>query len=224
MSEIEKNTVESKNQLDVNRYVTYENENGSGLRFMFVGNSITLHGPKSDIGWSGNWGMAASSKEKDYVHILIRKIQAVTPDPSFCICQAAEWERNYINGKSVYNFYQKARDYKPNVIIMRIVENCPALKPGDFEIFKKEYADFLDYLKSDTDAKVILTTGFWRHSADDAIREIARDLNFELCELGDLGEKSEMRADGLFEHSGVAHHPGDKGMQAIAERIFEKLF
>jgi hypothetical protein len=32
-----------------------------------------------------------------------------------------------------------------------------------------------------------------------------------------------MRADGLFEHKGVAMHPGDKGMEAIAERIFSVM-
>ncbi len=31
-------------------------------RVLFLGNSITLHAPKRDIGWTANWGMAASAE------------------------------------------------------------------------------------------------------------------------------------------------------------------
>ena len=44
---------------------------------------------------------------------------------------------------------------------------------------------------------------------------------YALAKLGDLGEKDEMKALGLFSHEGVSIHPGDKGMSEIANRIFK---
>ena len=46
------------------------------LKVLFVGNSITLHGPKADIDWHGNWGMAATSADKDYVHLVTKALAA----------------------------------------------------------------------------------------------------------------------------------------------------
>ena len=60
---IEANTVEAANQLSKkNPYCVYQGN--SAHRVLFVGNSITRHGVKPDIGWHGDWGMAASSMER----------------------------------------------------------------------------------------------------------------------------------------------------------------
>ncbi len=50
-----------------------------GVRIVFIGNSIALHGAAPHIGWNHVWGMAASALEKDYVHIVTRGIEAERP-------------------------------------------------------------------------------------------------------------------------------------------------
>ncbi|MBR5188437.1 MAG: hypothetical protein IKW18_08200, partial [Clostridia bacterium] len=65
-SEVAKNTVKSENQLKENEFVTFEKLENKGLRVMFLGNSITRHVIKEEIGWYSNCGMASSAKEKDY--------------------------------------------------------------------------------------------------------------------------------------------------------------
>lgn len=221
MNQIEKNTVSSKNQLK-NNFITFLQENGTGIRIMFVGNSITKHGVKEDIGWYGNWGMAASAEDKDYVHILIKRINEKNPDATYCICQISNWEREYKNGTEHLEEYEKARDFGADLIVFRLAENCPQ-KDFDKEVFYREYKNLIDYLNSKGNAKIILTTSFWKHVGDDIILKVAEERNYPCVYLGDLGEDDKMKAIGLFEHTGVANHPGDLGMQKIADLIFEKF-
>ena len=82
---------------------------------------------------------------------------------------------------------------------------------------------FIKYLDEKGSASLVITDGFWRHPGDKFIEEIAKELNAPFVELGDLGEQDEMKAIGLFEHGGVASHPGDKGMKYIADEIYEVL-
>lgn len=222
MNQIEKNTVKAENQLKPNEDVTFENIQNSGKRIMFAGNSSTLHGKKPDIGWNNVWGMAASAKEKDYVHVLESYINKVIPDASYCICQAYKWERDYPNGKEVYPIYQPARDFNSDIIVVRMVENCP-WKNFDAVAFKREYVDFINFLNKSGKAKIILTTSFWKHAADEIIEQVSVQTGWPLVKINDLGEDDSMKAIGLFEHNGVANHPGDKGMKTIADRIFEVL-
>ena len=65
-------------------------------KVLFLGNSITLHGPAEQIGWSGNWGMAASEAEKDYVHLLVARLsQAAQGVPQVMVRNLADFERQY---------------------------------------------------------------------------------------------------------------------------------
>ena len=222
MEQLSKNTVESANQLKNKGSVYFENTDGKGIRVMFVGNSITLHGYKPEIGWFGKWGMAASAKELDYAHLCMKEILTIDKEASFCICQVSEWERTYTTGETQFHLYDDARDFDADIIIMRAVENCPA-DNVDNTVFRNQLHKLLCYLNPNNKAKFIITTGFWKHPTDDAIREYAAEYNLPLSELGDLGELDEMKAIGLFEHSGVANHPGDAGMKAIADRIMKKV-
>ena len=90
-------------------------------------------------------------------------------------------------------------------------------------VFKREYCKWVRFLNPQGKARVILTSGFWKNAGDDRIREVAEENGWDFVYLGDLGERADMRADGLFHHSGVAHHPGDLGMQTIADRISQKI-
>lgn len=213
-----KNTVKADNQLKKNNCVTFEGD--GALKIMFVGNSITRHGVKEDIGWLWDFGMAASCKEKDYVHLLMSKLDERV-SARYCICQAANWEQNHQNPEKVLDIYTDARDFGADIIVMRIVENCH--NGFDAEAFRKNYPEFINYLNTNN-ARLILTSGFWAHeAADGIIEETAEKMGVPFVYLGDLGKNPDMRADGKFWHEGVQYHPGDLGMENIANRIFAEL-
>lgn len=220
--QMKKNTVQAQNQLKETEFVTFENPQGKGLRVLFVGNSMTCHGINHEIGWHHCWGMAASAKEKDYVHLLMAKVSELCPDAAYGICQVAEWERQYKVGSTVHHLYAAARAFEADLIIMRFVENCPG-QDFDGALFQKELDLLLKFLNPTGRAHTVLSTGFWRHPADEAIRALAKEQGLPLAELGDLGEDASMKAIGLFAHSGVANHPGDLGMATMAGRLFEKM-
>lgn len=219
--ELKKNNVSAENQLGGRALISYIHPEGKGRRVLFVGNSITLHSPKADIGWNDNWGMAASAEEKDYVHLMAN---AIGGDAAFCVCQAADWERGYKNPHCLLPLAE-ARDFSADVVVLRLVENCIHRDIDlavELPIFEKAYGELVEFLTPRAKT-VILTTGFWPHPLDAAIRACAEKKGLPLVELGDLGMQDEMKAVGLFWHSGVASHPGDLGMAEIARRILEKI-
>lgn len=222
MGALEKNTVSAYNQLQGAPFCYILGEEKEGPRVLFIGNSITLHGILPEIGWTRLCGMAASCAEKDYVHRCMEALLASEPQTTFAIAQLAEWEREYRQGHDTLNAYAACRDFHADLIIVRVIENCPY---ADFqpEVFRREYKAMIDYFNPDGKARVILTTGFWKHPGDDEVKAVAAERGYPLVQLGDLGEDDEMKAIGEYVHEGVAQHPGDKGMAAIAARIMAAI-
>ncbi len=216
------NTVSAKNQLADDARVKIVREPGSQHKVLFVGNSITRHEPKPEIGWYGDWGMAASSEEKDYVHRVAAGLRKEYGAVDYCIAQMADWERDYLRTTEILEqYYCAARDFGADIVVIRIGENVD--RELNMKISWKPYYDqMIRFFAGESVKKVVVTDDFWRSDAiDDIIREVAEENHYIFCQLSDLELDESTMAKGLFEHGGVAAHPGDYGMECIAERILK---
>ena len=218
MGAINDNTVPAVRQVSDTVYYLGE----KGTKVLILGNSITLHGPKPEIGWLNHWGMAASCRGNDYVHLLYEKAKTAGFEMVFCVAQAVDWERGFWK-REILDGYEKIREFRPDIIIFRLGEN---ILPGNCDEYSLPQAisALIEYFSVAGHTKLIFTTCFWKYEkADKAIEEVAAFTGAELVRLGDLGADDEMKALGLFDHKGVATHPGDRGMAHIANRIWERL-
>lgn len=214
-----KNTVEAENQTR-EKFKVYEVADPQ-KRVLFLGNSITLHETAPNIGWNYNWGMAASSEENDYVHIVLKGLREKYGKVSHCVVNIGEWEKNYFQDGVIEKF-KGAREFAANTVIFRLGENVCRDRFDEYPLTGYMRA-FIEYFTGSA-KKVVVTDTFWEHSyICDVLRELAKEKGYEFVTICDLGEQDENKAIGLFEHAGVAGHPGDLGMKRIAERILEKL-
>ena len=224
MGGIEQNTVAATAQVrdrDNLRIVSC----GGSKKILFIGNSITRHGPKADIGWEHDWGMAASASEKDYVHqtVAILKERGLCVD--FAFANFSKWEVNYWDD-AVLAECDKLLQYQPDLIVIRIGENVwsRAVRDKLQEMPLYPHYDKMVKAFAKGGAQIVVTDLFWPHEPiDEPICRVAAENGYPLVHLGDLGELDENKAIGLFEHKGVAAHPGDLGMYRIAERIATKI-
>lgn len=211
------NTVPAENQMIKSSETSFLGDPNAPLKILILGNSITRHGPAEAIGWHGDWGMAASAPEKDYVHRLHKMLTENGVDSYMMVRQAAYWERNFKDTKCLLE-YEEEKAFGANIVIFRLCEN---VCKEDFDDLKEAAKAFVSYVAPEG-ATVIVTTSFWKSSRlDSALREAAQDLGGICVDIGYTNDS--MMAIGKFEHHGVSIHPGDEGMEMIAKKIFEAL-
>ena len=196
-------------------------------RILFVGNSLTSHGPKADIDWHGNWGMAATSADKDYVHLVTRALavkQGATP--TIMIKNVADFERNHV-GYDIAGKFADAAGFKADLVILCIGENVAALKTPEAQAkYQEQVTALLKTLNSNPKAQVIVRSSFWANEAKDtAMRKACEAVGGTFVDISALSkdEKNYARSERPYKHAGVAHHPGDQGMAAIAEEIVKAV-
>jgi Secretion system C-terminal sorting domain len=192
---------------------------------LFLGNSITHCNPMPDYGWLGNWGMAASAENKDYVHkfkFLIDSTQQT--NLNYTICGLVGYEADFF--KVSFEPYLPDSTFLPDLIIFEIGDNVIPDTAKKYN-FGGYYRSALRTLKNRySNAQIISTTKFWPNPAiDTMIINAATENRTLLADLSPLSldSSNEAGTERNFSNSSVGIHPGDKGMNNIAKIVFKVL-
>lgn len=190
-------------------------------KVLILGNSIVAHDPAPEIGWYHDWGMAASARDSDFVHILSSNIHELDTSVIILSGNLSVYENNY----DTYDVGQLIdyRNFNPDMLILKISENV-TYQEGMEQTFISSYDKLLKYLAPSDSTVKIIVEGFWPTPVNDMIKRYASNNNLTFVKLADLYENDKTNsAIGLFEHEGVGRHPSDKGMRNIADRIWSQI-
>jgi hypothetical protein len=185
---------------------------GHLYRVVILGNSIVFSGPAPELGWEYSWGMAASAREKDFVHLLIKDIHSRDSSVNIAYQNIAGFEREYRH----YHFEQLDSLRGADLYIIKLAENVPDTATD----FIPYYNSLLTYLDIHGGIKVIMD-GFWKNPVNEKLEDYAASHRYPFIHISDLSGDNSMEARGLFKNYGVSVHPSDKGMQAIEKRIWD---
>ena len=168
---------------------------------LVLGNSIVNHAPKPEFGWFGNWGMAASTRDSDYVHLLIRDIHSKDPSVVVRYASIADFERKF----TTYPLSNLDSLRYPDMLILKISENVndKMAKDSNFIFW---YDKLVKYITPNPTAVIVIMDGFWVKDVNRSIKEYAFKNNYPFVPINQLYKDSTNTAKGKFAHEGVAAH------------------
>lgn len=185
-------------------------------KVVILGNSITYAPPGPDIGWYGNWGMAATAQDSDYVHLVISKLQTKDPNVVVKVKNVETFEEN----PTQYDFdteLKPLKDLKPDLVILCDGDDVTAT--ADLNAYEKGYNELINYFKTDNPDVVVLSAGaVWSNRVDAIVQKHTPYvlLSGALAIPGSL-------SFGLWTNPGIALHPSNKGMKYIAMQLWSKI-
>lgn len=194
-------------------------------RLLILGNSITWHTPSKDLGWSGNWGMAATTQDNDFSHLLAAMLEKAQDGrrPILYPRNISEMERN----PERYDFDRLSfvESFRPDVVIIFLGDNVN-LGGTDGNTFGRQYGKLLSKLNNGTAKRIYCVSTWWMNRKVDGYISSICDSNRGIyVSLDGLSIQPGMKANlsGKFSNAGVADHPSDQGMEAIANRLMSAL-
>jgi hypothetical protein len=138
----------------------------------------------------------------------------------------ADFERNYAS----YDADRELRDlsaFDPDLVVLAIGENVPALSSEDVKMkFKAGVMSLLRCALAKRHPLVAVRSCFWADPAkDQVLRQACQEADAIFVDAGPLGREAAnaARSERSFTHDGVAGHPGDKGMKALADAFVQAV-
>jgi len=214
------------------------------LRIQFWGASTTQHGASPSLQWFGNWGMAASSEDKDYVHRLVARLEEefYPSKVNYHIVATSGFDAAISTDTSTSTDYSKQQDYiniknavtalQPNIIVTSMTGNLKNTTIEDcvFNAYTQAY----DMMYGIVPEAIILKQ-YCSLSHKPYVERVALKLADRYAEMNKtfihqhsqlVGHPEYFASEYLLldpPQTGVAAHWNDKGMDEIARIMFNDL-
>jgi lysophospholipase L1-like esterase len=195
-------------------------------KIIFVGDSITNHAPAASLAWTGTWGMAATSVDKDYVHLFLAKLAeaqgAGAPAPEVWI--------DAVGGGKITDkiaLADKITAFHADLALVQLGENDN--KDVTAEGFQQPYEKLLAAIRAGNPSARILCIGVWGiwptgdQTKNIMVRAACQKYGATFADLGAAFANPANRAasEHLFTNVAVNWHPSDGGMAAYADAFWK---
>ena len=136
--------------------------------------------------------MAASSEDKDYVHLVTGALAQHTGSrPRIMVRNIADFERNY----ATYDVDLKMKDafaFDPDLVILAIGKNVPALETEDAKArFKAGVMSILRCVLARRRPMVVVRSCFWVNAAkDEVLSQACKEAGGIFVNAGSLGQNA----------------------------------
>ncbi|MBR1728654.1 MAG: SGNH/GDSL hydrolase family protein [Selenomonadaceae bacterium] len=197
--------------------------------FLVLGNSITEHGICEY--WWGDWGMGASKRENDFVHVMADTLSKKY-NVTFDFINLFQWEAMHYDRAESLQLLEKFSNKNYDFVVIQLGENI-----SNVFTLEQDFVELINYVKKTISSKAefVMLGQFWKNDLIDMIKQNACTLTkSHFINLTDIQNSKYQVGIGcevfgedgtkhIVNHPGVALHPNDKAMKVFVERILKAL-
>lgn len=196
-------------------------EVGKNTEIAFIGNSLTLHVPAAAVGWHGNFGMAASSADKDYAHATANKLGV--PYEKIYIRNVYPFETESVAATRITGTLNEIFS-KAKYIVLQLGDNSRPIETDSYKDFVEDYQRMVNAIPKGKRFFCIST--YWKNeSKDRMINDVCSKHGGTFIYIGDVysEDQKNTKESQRFTDKHVDMHPHDYGMNRIAERVAKAI-
>ena len=196
------------------------------FRVFCIGNEITHCAPDPELGWRGNWGLAATCRDNDYVHQLGSMLNNDRPT-AVSTLDVRAWEKDMSADPAQY-LGNKLEGI--DLVVIKLGENV-----GNTATMVSGFAKLIKVCREKVDSIMIVGSfyqGSEGASKDEVMRNIAAQHELPFCSISKVittpgvfpkttDEYEDESGDIYNIPSKLCIYPNDKAMRLIAEAVYE---
>jgi hypothetical protein len=190
------------------------NAYGSEIKeLLIVGDGLTKNAPMPELGWNSNWGMAATSDDNDYAHLLFTIVKHA--------CPGARLTLENIMYEDTMTGWTHLVPNTADVIIIQLGDNYQGGVSS--EEYQAAYRQMIEELRGGL-PKMVICIGPWSNEKiEPFIEKAAKAEGAEFISLRSIArdQANHASADGVYPK--LANRPGDRGMKLIADTVWTAL-